>query len=510
MHKILSSLLIFFLGLMFTGTVLAQGTAPAKDEIKEQNIEVVLGIDKIIKLDFVLTKQKQVQIGNPSALNFQILPSTKELVFKGQKPGKTSVTLRSSVGDVKAKYLVNVTTNDQSKVVQELREFLGDVEGLEIGIKGEYVYVGGNIVVPSDIGRVVVILEKYPDVIRLVELSPQTQRIIAKKMQEEIQKAGMKDVQVRIVNKQYWLEGVVTSKGEPERAETIANSYLPNGILSLAERTDSVTRGKRKIIQNFIQLNEKKKQEPPPKLIKITAQFVELTRDYNKIFGFTWSPTLGTGNGQINLGRGNAGDLTTGSSNALSATISNLFPKLASAKSAGFARVIQSGVLLVKDGIPGPVSINKSSNKRFGIGTGEFTKSGEARAGFTLTVRQPKILQEENIEMGLGVTVSVNVGTPPETINNGVNTVVMIKNKETAVIGGIVVNKSATDFDRDPPGGVQTIDDATQASPLFSFVKSKSYQTSRNQFVVFVTPQIVESASEGTEEIKKKFRQRRR
>ena len=494
----------FFILCFFTSTVLfAQDAA----KLPEKQLEVVLGIDKIVKLDFVLSKQKQVQIGNEAALSYQILPSTKEIVFKGLKPGKTSVTLRSTVGDIKAKYLVNVTTNDQSKIVQELREFLDDVEGLEIGIKGEFVFVGGKIVVPSDIGRVVVILEKYPDVIRLVELSPQTQRVIAKKMQDEIQKGGMRDVTVRIVNSQFWLEGVVTNKGEPERAQRIANSYVPDQIQSLAVRTDSVQSARRNIIENFIQLNEKKKKEPAPKLIKITAQFVELSRDYNKIFGFKWTPTLGGDGGSINLGRGGSGDLTTNSSNTLSATISNLFPKLASAKSAGHARVIQSGVVLVKDGQSSPSTIRKESEKPFAIGTGEFTKSEKAKSGFNLEISKPKILPEENIEMGLGISVSATIGNPPETISNSISTFVLIKNNETAVVGGIVINKTATDFDRDPPGG---IDDIDNGQPLFSFIKSKSYITSRNQFVVFVTPQIVESASQGTEEIKKKFRQRTR
>ncbi|MBT7608573.1 MAG: hypothetical protein HN576_02380 [Bacteriovoracaceae bacterium] len=481
--------------------------AQDKTKLEEKSLEVVLGIDKIVKLDFVLSRQKQVQIGNESALSYQILPSTKEIVFKGLKPGKTSVTLRSTVGDIKVKYLVNVTTNDQSKIVKELRDFLDDVEGLEIGIKGEYVYVGGKIVVPNDIGRVVVILDKYPDVIRLVELSPQTQRVIAKKMQDEIQKAGMRDVTVRIVNSQFWLEGVVTNKGEPERAQRIANSYVPDQIQSLAVRTDSVQTARRNIIENFIQLNEKKKKQPAAKLIKITAQFVELTRDYNKIFGFKWTPTLGGDGGSINLGRGSSGDLTTNSSNTLSATISNLFPKLASAKSAGHARVIQSGVVLVKDGQSSPSTIRKESEKPFAIGTGEFLKSEKAKSGFNLQVSKPKVLPEENIEMGLGISVSATIGNPPETIANSISTFVLIKNKETAVVGGIVINKTATDFDRDPPGGVDTIENG---QPLFSFIKSKSYITSRNQFVVFVTPEIIESASQGTEEIKKKFRQRTR
>ena len=49
---------------------------------------------------------------------------------------------------------------------------------------------------------------------QLYELSPHTQRVIAKKMQSEINRAGMKDVTIRIINKVFWLEGVVSSEAE--------------------------------------------------------------------------------------------------------------------------------------------------------------------------------------------------------------------------------------------------------------------------------------------------------
>lgn len=489
-----------FICLLFSLTPL--GMAQDIPEDKEKIIEVVLGIDKIEKLDFA--PDTKIQVGNDSILTYQLIPQKRQITFKGMKPGKTSVIIRNTVGDIKARYLINITANDQSKVVQELKEFLGDVEGLEIGIKGNTVYVGGYIVVPGDIGKVVVVLEKYPDVIRLVELSPQTQRVIAKKMQEEIQRNQLRDVTVRIVNSLFWLEGVVSQDGDKIRAEQIAAAYIPDRIESLARRTDSVQTAQKPVIQNFIQVNKKSKPAPLPKLVKITAQFVELTKDYNKIFGFKWEPLLSEGQGSISFGKTNNGGVTTRSNGSLSGTISNLFPKLKSAKAAGYARVIQSGIVIVKDKIQ--AKIQKSEEKPFAIGNNEFTKSEKAVAGFNLTIT-PTILQKEKVDMSMGLTVSATVGDPPATLSNTLSTAIVVKSKTSAVVGGIVVNKSSTDFDRDPPGGV---DDFDNASPLFSFIRSKSYTNTRSQFVVFVTPEIVDDASSGTDEIKRKFRRRRR
>ena len=177
--RLISSILLFLITFSCYGQ---QGK-----NVPEKKVEVVLGIDHVEKLDFA--PSTKVQVGNDTILNHVIIPQKREITFKGLKPGQTSVMIRNTVGDIKAKFLVNITATDQSKVVQELKEFLGDVEGLEIGIKGNKVYVGGEIVVPSDIGKVIVVLGGYPDVVQLVELSPQTQRVIARNMQKEIQKS---------------------------------------------------------------------------------------------------------------------------------------------------------------------------------------------------------------------------------------------------------------------------------------------------------------------------------
>lgn len=484
-------------------TLFALELSAQDQDVPEKEIDVILGIDKIEKLKF--TPDTQIQIGNESILRVDTIPQQQELTFKGLGAGKTSVTVRDSVGDRRIVYLVNVVENDQSRVIQELKDFLGDIEGLEIGIKGDSVYIGGDIVVPEDIGRIVVVLDKYPDVVRLIELSPVTQQIIARRMQEEIQNNNLRNVTVRVVNKSFWLEGVVSSNAERQRAQDIAEAYLPDNIESLARRTNSVQQVERKLIVNFISVNAESSPPPVPKLIKISAQFVELTKDYAKAFGFRWNPILGGNGGSIQVGkRADGGGVTTSSQGTLAGTISNLFPRLSSAKSAGHARIVQSGVVVTQDKVE--ASINKTTTTRFGLGSNEFTQGEEATAGFQLTVR-PQILPEEKIDLGVDLSVSANVGSPPETQSNSIRTSLVVKSSESAVVGGIVVDNSNTDFDKDPPGGNQTIEDGQE---LFSFLRSKSYQSNKSQFVIFITPELIDSASEGTDQIKKKFRRRRR
>ena len=472
--------------------------------VPEKSVEVILGIDKIEKLDFI--PDSRVQIGNEALINYTIIPEKREIILKGQRPGKTSVVLRNSVGDIKARFLVSIIATDQSKLVKSLRELIGDIEGIEIGIKGEMVYVGGQIVVPSDIGRIVTIItqKKFESVLFLVELSPQTQRMIARKMQEEIQKNQLRDVTVRVVNKLFWLEGVVDAPWKKVLAEQIATAFFPDQLPSLAERTDSVKVAVKAPIQNFISVNEKKRKRPIPKLFKVTAQFVELAKDYKKVFGFQWQPLLTDGQGSLSFGRSQEGGVKTTASNTLAGTISNLFPKLASAKSAGHAKVIQSGVIIVKEKVEGVLSKNETIP--FALGTGEFTRAQKAEAGFTLRVK-PALLDQEKIELNMNVRISAVVGSPPQSLSNSITTILIVKSKESAVLGGVVVNKSNTGFDRNPPGGVSEIPEGS--SPLFSFIRSKNMTSSKSQFAVFVTPEIIASASQDTQEIRRKFRRRK-
>jgi pilus assembly protein CpaC len=489
----------FLLLLSFLSFVVAAQEEDANENLKD--VDVIVGLEKIIKLDFV--PNTVVKLGNENLATYQIVPSKKEVNLTGVKAGETTLTLRDVAGDIRARYLVKVTASDQSKVVVQLKELLSDVEGLEIGIKGDSVFVGGHIVVPSDIGRVVVILDKYPDVLRLVELSPQTQLVIAKKMQDEMQKSTLKDVTVRVVNGSFWIEGVVNSKEESDKAEQIARAYLPDQIQNLARRTDSVQSTKKPPFENLLTINSKPKPEPLPKLFKITAQFVELTKGYDRLFSFSWTPTIGADGGQIAIGKSTSGGVTTSSNGTLAATISNLFPKLNSAKSAGHARVVESGIVVVKENVAGV--IKKLTEIPYQIGTADNLKSGKTSAGFDMNIT-PTMLQEEKINLNIEIHVSAVSGDAiPQTIDNTIKTQIVVKSQESAVIGGVVTNKTQTDFDKD--GDPLKIEGG---SALFSFIKSKKYTTNRSQFVMFVTPEIIESAASGAADIERKFRKRSR
>ena len=505
---------IFIFSFFLAGTILAQ---QVDSKVKETAINIAIGIDESIKFEYKITK-KLITIGKEDILSLGLIPSKRELTFKGLKPGKTSVTIRDTTGDIRDKYIVTVTSDGNSNTVRELRELIGDIEGIDIGIRGGKVIVDGEIVVPDQIGKINTILAKYPDVLLLIEHSKQTQLIVAREMQDAVNRNGMKDVTINFVNGDYWLEGAVNSEGKKTLAFNIANAYLPNSIQGLsASSGGSRFQGKIKgSIVNFINVNEKKDPEPPPKLIKVSSQFVELSKDYSKVFAFKWAPFM-SNESSIQFGKNTDGGISTSESGTLSGTISRLFPKLQSAKNAGYARVIQSGMAVTNNNKN--ILIKKNTDLNFSVGSGEGQEAKTTSITFSMATK-PVIRNEENVELGnLNINVSVPAGIgengTPKVASNEIKTNITVKSGESAVIGGVVQTNAATAYDKDDPDNkvAQSSsgeDSAAQASTLFNLIRSKSYTTSKSQFVVFVTPEILESASKGTAEIKRKFKKRSR
>ncbi len=181
-------------------------------QLKTEEVEVAVGLDKVLELGFDFSAQ--LSLSDSALLRVEPDIKKRKITLIGLKPGSTSLTVRDTVGDEKLRYYINVTTNDLSKIVSELRELIGDVEGIEIGIRGGRVFVGGEIVVPNDIKRVAIVLNSFEasKILKMIEMSPQTQVLIASEMHEELQKNNFKNVTVRVVNRAFWVEGTVSSQ----------------------------------------------------------------------------------------------------------------------------------------------------------------------------------------------------------------------------------------------------------------------------------------------------------
>jgi pilus assembly protein CpaC len=480
-----------------------------------RNLLLTTGEDRAVDLKFDANAGANgIAIGNPTVVTTTLVKigDKRQVVFKPLKAGETTVTVRDNDGTLRLVFAVRVTGSNLLRIAGEIRNLLRDIEGIDIRIVGPKVIVDGEVLVPADYGRLfsVVSDKAYADfVMNLAQLSPLALQVLAKRMQDDINTFAP-NARCRVVNGRIFLEGQVDSIDQARRAEKIALLYVPEARpAGLIDRDQTAQRFQIRdggLIQQFLVVNP----APPKKevkLVRITVHFVELDKDYSKLFGFKWQPGF-TADPTITVGQGANG--AAGAAGAsFSATISNLLPHLTSLQNAGYARVLKTGTVIVKSGQN--ASLVEQQEIPFTVqgGNGNVA-SASAKVGLEVAIT-PKILgQSEDIEMEMKINQTNAVGrtvagTAPVTSAHKVDTKLYVKSNESAAIAGVTSSDVGTAFNKDDP---QPGAFGANTDPLFTLIHSKNYHKKKSQFVIFVTPQIIENASEGTEDLKKNFRVR--
>ena len=387
------------------------------------------------------------------------------------------------------------------------------MEGINIRIVGNKVIVEGEVLVPADYAKLLAVIgdgSPYKDVaMNMTVLSPLAMQVLAKRIQEDIN-VFAPNVRTRVVNGVIFLEGSVNSGDEAQRAAKVATIYIPElrpgNPLEKLDTTAQRLSVPRSLIQNFLVVNP-----PPPKkqekLVRLTVHFVELSKDYNKLFGFKWEPGF-TSNPSISIGTAANGAAAADAGPSFSATISSLIPKLQSAQTAGYARVLKTASLIVRSGQPAKLTEQTEFPFAQQGANGAIVAASKA-VGLTMAITPLILGQSEDIQLDMQMEQSNVVGrapatgAPPVTANHRVETKIYVKSTESAAVAGVTSTQVGTNFNKDDPLPGKFEGDS---QAMFSLLHSKAYDKKRSQFVVFVTPQIIENASEGTEDLKKNFR----
>lgn len=478
----------------------------------KRKVLLTTGEDRIVDLDFdVNFEVKGISIGNPGVVSATLarVGDKKQIVFKPLKEGETTVTLRDNEGTLRLIFTVRVTKSNLLRIAGEVRSLLRDVEGIEIRVVGPKVVIEGEVLVPSDYGRLLTVLgdKAYSEfVLNLAILSPLAMQVLAKRIQDDIN-VFAPNVKTRVVNSLIFLEGTVDKIDDAKRAQQVASFYLPDlRPGNPLERDQAVQRlPPRSLVQNFIVINP-----PPPKkqekLVRVTVHFVQLSKDYNRLFGFKWEPGF-SADPQISVGTNQTGTVGSGPF-SFSGTISSLFPKLQSAQAAGYARILKTGTLVVRSGQA--AKINETTDYPFTTtGANGQATANSRKVGLAIAVTPLILGQSEDIQLDLNMTQSNVVGkaatgSAPLVSDHSVETKLYVKSNESAAVAGVVASDIKTDFNKDDPSP-RTWDNG---GPLFTLKRTKNFDKQKSQFVIFVTPQIIENASDGTEDLKKNFRVR--
>ena len=469
------------------------------------------GEDRAVDLDFelnggsnaIIVGNQQVVVVQPVKVNGQY----HQVIFKPLKAGETTATIRDTDGSIRLIFTVVVTGNNLLRRAGEIRDLLRDIEGVEIRIIGQKIVVDGEVLVPADYARVIQVVNSMDKglVLNLTQLSPLAIRVLADRIKADINVFAPK-VEVRVVNGLIFLEGSVDSIDKAKRSFELAKLYLPEAKPAnpLTAADPNAATINRQMVHNFIVVDA-----PPPKknekLVRVTVHYVELSKNYNRYFGFKWQPGFTT---QPTIAIGQAADGATGATGpTFSATISSLFPKLNSGQDAGFARILKTSTVIVRSGQA--ANLEETTDFPYTTTGPNGQAIGASKSvGLTMSVT-PKILgQSDDIEMELDLSQSsvvspgVNGGAPISAAHK-VKTKIYVKSNESAAVAGVNSADVNTGFNKDDPNAGSFGGDT---SPLFTLKHTKSFAKKKGQFVIFVTPQVIENASEGTEDLKRNFR----
>ena len=424
--------------------------------------------------------------------------ATGTLRFTPRKPGISALNIKSPSGQILKKLTLKVQKSDLQQTATEIQSLLRNVDGIQIKILNNRVIIDGEIVVPRDMKRIHEVVNEYRGkATSFVTLSPLAQNKVAKFIEKEI---GNPNITVRAVNMTLILEGFVDDKGERKRAEEMALLYLPDKISDLAVKQGKVMQAQKIPILNYIKVREKK-TDGRKKLIQLIVHYVELNKDYADSFRFQWTPGIADKTKfTFTSGLGGALGNTVG---MLAGTINNFLPKLNWAKSFGFARILHSANVITEEDKPASIVANKQVPYQVTSNQGQQVVA-VAESGITMNLT-PKVVgprgdsvQLSQVQFQVSNIVGT-AGTRPITTNRTLSTSIHVQNGLSAVMGGIISNKTFTDYNKAPPNSGNT-------PPLFSFLASKNFNRSQSQFVVFVTPIIKTSASSGVKRIKRKFK----
>ncbi len=505
--------------------------AMAADNTLEESEEpkAILGKEKTLTLSEGTSRQLEfpfdlgrVDIGNDQLFGFKRFQKDgkdRVIRFVPRTAGTTTMTIYDTDDKPRITYTIRVTREDIGQLTAQLEELLGDIEGLKLKPVGGTIILDGEILLPKDmirINRVIAAMKerdpkKNPTPIRnLTTIGKITMNILAERIEREI---GSPEITARVINNNILLEGTAESEPDADRAFEIAKTYLPDIVKPKGggekEASDVINRqqggdaGGSPIIIDLMRVRPR--QAPPPKQdIKITINFVELTNDYQKAFNFTWKP-LASDQGSASF------DTSLGEISAnLIATITGLLPKLSSDKNHSHARVLKQSTIIVEDGSDKEAAVDSSLD----IYTRIIDSTGNAQltpiqVQNSLKVRAATLPGSDSISLGLQVNLTSLVGSDngqPVVARNSMQTKVNIKNGDSAALGGYGIDNALAGYNRDPQRSVSGGQSGGNASPIFNFTRTKTFRHDKQQYVIFVTPEVLRTASAGTDDITRKFR----
>lgn len=451
-------------------TVLAQDGGPLALGVGTQKVITVPGIQR-------------VAVGDPNVADVRTIGNNQLLII-GSAEGKTTLLVWKTSGQ-RISYLISVRKQDPNEVISEIKKLLGEIEGVNVRMVGDRIYLDGQAYTQADADRIDQVVGLYGNVKSFVKIAPNAKKLVAQNLNAAFQKAGLKNVQANVVGSTIFLEGSVESQQDLQKAELITKA--------IGEK-----------VENLLVVGIKR-------MILSEVQFVEIRRQSTDRYGIKYPTDIsGTAQATVNIGKELfPGNFAEGSlaGNAVGRSGFNVGFQM----NDGYGRLLAQPKLVCASGekaeflAGGEVPIPLITNNQFAV---EFKPYGVILKLRPTADRNGNIQTEIEAEVSeVDVSVAVQAGGTniPGFRSRRVKTNVTVRHGETIVLSGVFAHDEQKQVSKLPGLGHIPI--------IGELFKNRAFDSNKRELVIFVTPRIVNPDSDKIrtiiDDVKSRYKQAR-
>ncbi len=401
-----------------------------------------------------------VAVADPGVVDYLVSKDRRSIYLNARGGGETTMTLWDSKGLKIDEFPVRVVTTTLKEVLDRAKAEFGDLSGVSMQVRGGHVEVQGEVAEPEDFKRIEGAATKESRLRSRVRLSGGAIGELSTAIAQSLAVPG---VTVRSVRGRVLLEGVAYSTADAKRAVEIAKLYSPD-------------------VLDLIDVRDTKRAVGRGRMIELEFHMMEINKQALRGLGVSWAPgAFPSGGSSGNAGSGSGAGLLSsigGLGRELIGFVLQLVPKLKRIREKGDGRVLENPSVIVKSGEPAKIFSGTEIPYYKGQDV-QFKKVG-------IDIDAEPVEVEGGVDLKLSATLSSPSGDLRGAVDtHTVSTSAICKFGQSLVLGNIVHNGDVKMRNRLPR-------ELDTSSALFSLFLSKDFQSDRSEFVIFVTPRLVE------------------
>jgi pilus assembly protein CpaC len=462
---------------MAVGVLLVAAAAAAQEG---GSIALGVGTQKVITVPNI----QRIAVGDPAVADVKNIGSNQVLII-GAGEGKTTLLIWKSSGQ-RVSYVVSVRKQDPNDIINEIKKLLGEIEGVQVRMVGDRIYLDGQAYTSQDADRIEQVVGLYPNVKSFVKIAPNAKKLVAQNLNAAFQKAGLKNVAANVVGATIFLEGSVESQQDLQKAELITKA--------IGEKVENLlTVGIRRMILSEV-------------------QFVEIRRDSKDRYGIRYPTDIaGTASATLNFTKELfPGTFASGDMTAVARGGSQF--SVGFQNNDGYGRLLAQPKLVCASGekaeftAGGEVPIPLITNNTFTV---EYKPYGVILKLRPTADRNGNIQTEveaevSEIDQSVAVSIGANASVPGFRTRK-VKTNVTVRHGETIVLSGV--------FSHDEQKSISKLPGLGHIPIIGELFKNRAFDTTKRELVIFVTPRIVNPDSDKIrtiiEDVKARYKQAR-